>query len=51
MSETTTTTAPEPTVAQMRAYLRANRPDLGVGARGFLSAEAVAAYNEAHATR
>lgn len=49
MSETATTT--EPTVAEMRAYLRENRPDLGVGARGFLSAEAKAAYNEAHAAR
>jgi hypothetical protein len=39
---------PTPTAAQMRAYLRANRPDLEVGRRGFLSTDAVAAYREAH---
>jgi hypothetical protein len=47
VNETETTTA-EPTTAQMRAYLRANRPDLNVGVRGFLSAAAVKAYREAH---
>ena len=47
MSETSTET-PQPTVRQMRAWLRANRPDLNVGARGFLSAEAKAAYAEAN---
>ncbi len=48
MSETSTETANEPTVREMRSYLRQNRPDLGVGARGFLSADAVKAYREAH---
>ncbi len=51
MSETVTpvaTTTAEPTVTEMRAYLRANRPDLNVGARGFLSAEAREAYKAAH---
>lgn len=46
MSETTIT--PEPTVRQMRTYLRQNRPDLGVGTRGFLSKDARNAYREAH---
>ncbi len=46
MSETQTTT--EPTVAEMRAYLREHRPDLNVGQRGFLSAEAREAYKAAH---
>lgn len=36
------------TQRQMRAWARANRPDLGVGTRGFLSADAVKAYREAH---
>ncbi|MBP2323325.1 hypothetical protein JOF56_003710 [Kibdelosporangium banguiense] len=43
-----TETATEPTTAQMRAYLRANRPDLDVGIRGFLSKDAIKAYREAH---
>ncbi len=47
MSETTAETT-EPTVREMRAYLRQNKPELGVGARGFLSADAVRAYREAH---
>lgn len=39
-----------PTVAEIRAWLQEHRPDLNVGARGRLSAEAVAAYEEAHGT-
>lgn len=38
----------EPTTRQMRTWLIANRPDLGVGRRGFLSADAIKAYREAH---
>ena len=47
MSETSTETT-EPTTREMRAYLRANKPELGVGARGFLSKDAVNAYRQAH---
>lgn len=32
----------------MRAWLRENRPDLKVGVRGRISAEAQQAYNQAH---
>jgi len=48
MSETATTTT-EPTVAEMRAYLRAERPDLNVGLRGFLSQDAKDAFAAARA--
>ncbi|WP_394620970.1 hypothetical protein JNUCC0626_18305 [Lentzea sp. JNUCC 0626] len=43
-----TENASEPTTAQMRAWLRINRPNLGVGKRGFLSADAVREYRQAH---
>jgi hypothetical protein len=36
------------TVTDMRAWLRAERPDLGVGDRGRLTAEQTAVYEEAH---
>jgi len=48
MTEPAPASTTEPTVAEMRAYLRENRKDLNVGQRGFLSAEARAAYAEAH---
>lgn len=38
-------------VSEVRAYLRSNRPDLQVGLRGTLSADAISAYNEAHPHR
>ncbi len=49
MSETSTETT-EPTVRQMRTWLRSNEQTTGiaVGARGFLSADAVKAYRQAH---
>jgi hypothetical protein len=43
-----TETTPEPSTREMRAWLREHRPELGVGARGFLSKDAVAVYREAH---
>lgn len=39
----------EATTAEKRAWLREHRPDLNVGERGFLSAEAKAAYDAARA--
>ena len=49
MSATTTETA-EPTVRQMRTWLRSNEQETGivVGARGFLSKDARNAYRTAH---
>lgn len=38
-----------PTTAQMRTWLRQNRPDVTVGRRGSLSAAAVEVYRQAHA--
>lgn len=40
MSEPTT----EPTVREMRDYLRVHRPELNVGVRGFLSKDAKDAF-------
>ena len=39
---------PQPTQRQMRTWIRQNRPDLGVGTRGFLPKDAVEVYRKAH---